>query len=142
MTVQGADADPQRGPGPAHEHVVPPALLWPWLPKAGHGDLAKHPYCKVCGQVAVVGADRALKVGTLVNVLAALAKRVRKDGRRLTEAQRRLVLQHLQREGADDPFGLTREAQFRVLEEALARYAGFEKAYLEGVLGDLAGVRV
>lgn len=126
----------------ACDHEVAPHALWPWLPKVTRGDVAKHPYCTRCGVVAVVGSDRAVKKGTLVNVLSALSRRVRRDGRRLTEAHRRLVLKRLEEAGATDRFGLTRRRQFEMLLATLHEVTGLEESYLEGAIADVGSVRV
>lgn len=108
----------------APRHRVAPAGTWPWLPTVGKGILARHPWCENCGEVQVVGADRAISRGGIANLLGRLDRRLRQNGLKFTEAQKRLVMLRLASAGADDTFGLSHEAQFRIIQCAVSEIVG------------------
>lgn len=96
----------------------------------GRRSLAPHPFCAHCGLVKAVGGASALTAGGLVNLLARVEHRLARDGYRITEAQRRLIVQWLARENLDDVFGLTRGIQLALFADVIARFTGLEPAYL------------
>lgn len=122
---------PLEGP-PAHTIVA--ARAWPWLPTLDHGHLAPHPYCGDCGGVKYVGSLRAIKFGGLVAMASALSKKIEASGRRVTEAQFRLIVKALEAEGAGDGFVMSREMQERALLRAICRYTGVDDATLRSYL--------
>jgi hypothetical protein len=117
-TCRGEDA----GKRVAHRLAEP--SKWPWLPTQGNGVLAQHPWCKDCGLVKTVGAERARDFGGLVNLLGALQRRLEEHGYRVTEAQKRLIVKKLRELEADDTFALTRVSQERALTQVVSRYLG------------------
>lgn len=126
----GASAGPDPSSGReglgAGVHVVAERAAWPWLPSDGTSMLAPHPFCVHCGQVRAVGGGRALDRGGLVNLLANLDRRLRDHDLRLTEVQRRLVMQRLLAAEADDAFGLNRVRQRAMVAHAVARVTGLQ----------------
>lgn len=86
------------------------------------GTLAAHPYCERCGLVRLVGGQRALDLGGLANLIARLELRLRERGRKVTEAQRRLIAKCLEAQDAVDAFGLSRRAQYGIVAEVVGRY--------------------
>lgn len=107
----------------AQRHRVAPRQDWPWLPVQERGTLAAHPYCERCGLVRLVGGQRALDLGGLANLIARLELRLR-EGRKVTEAQRRLIVKRLEAQDAVDGFGLSRRAQYGIVAEVVGRYTG------------------
>lgn len=126
--------DPPSDPGP--DHAVAAPEHWPWLPKLDDGTLDKHPFCLECGAVQVVGRQRGVKLGALLNRLAYLDKRLRRTGRKLTEAQRRLVVKRLEAAGADDAFAMSRAAQDELLKESVVQVTGLDAGEVDRLLGD------
>lgn len=108
----------------APRHRVAPSASWPWMPTVAKGILARHPWCEECGQIQVVGADRAISRGGIANLLGRVERRLRQDGLKFTEAQKRLVMMRLARTGADDTFGLSHEAQLRIIQCAVSDIVG------------------
>lgn len=51
----------------------------------GNGVLAKHPWCEVCGEIQVLGTERAIPRGSIANVLGRLDRRLRQNGLKFTE---------------------------------------------------------
>lgn len=132
-------AEERPGDEAAHEpqgceHQNAPPRSWPWFPTQNHGHLEKHPWCRKCGQVAAVGGERALNYGGLVNELALIERRLAQGGRRLTEAQKRLILRHLRELNATDRYALTRTAQARLFYQTIERYTGLTPAVLESYI--------
>lgn len=103
-------------------HAIAERSAWVWLPVAHQGLAARHPWCRDCGEVKHVGSARALDIGGLTNLIARFERLLGEHGRRLTEAQRRLVVNRLRELQADDTFGLSRDAQMKILADTLARY--------------------
>lgn len=129
----GEGADP--GPSPEELHTVAPVEDWPWLPTLATHSLAKHPYCEECGLVRVVGPESGLDKGALVNLIARLDRRLRDDGRKLVEAQRRLVLKEMESRGVVDGFATPLGAQIEHLTEIVADYCGWDERYVAEKLG-------
>lgn len=111
-------------------HILAEHDRWPWLPTPDHGHLARHPFCEGCGGVRYMGSLRPMKLGALVNLAARLAERLRADGRTVTEAQFRLVMQRLTREHADDTFVISRPMQEHILLASFARCTGIDDGTL------------
>lgn len=116
---------------PTPRHTLAQRGDWPWLPTLDHGTLAPHPWCVECGRVAAVGSARALDLGGLLNLLGRLTERLRREGYKLTEAQRRLIVKRLEALEADDRFGLTREAQQRMVSEVVASHVRTQPAIVQ-----------
>jgi hypothetical protein len=89
-----------------------------------NGILAKHPWCDVCGEIQVLGSERAIPLGSIVNLLGRLDRRLRQEGLKITEVQKRLVMQRIARVGGDDTFSLPYEAQFRIVQCAVSDTLG------------------
>ncbi len=134
--VGEADGDAERGEVDAGcpVHSVAHRETWPWLPTSGKGVLAPHPWCEKCGVVKVVGAPSAMPIGSVVNLLSRLDRRLREEGRRITEAQMRLILRRVQSSGVVDTFSASRDAQMAVIEGAVSDVLRFQpttvRAYL------------
>lgn len=115
-------------------HVLADHDHWPWLPTPDHGHLAQHPYCEGCGGVRYLGSLRPLKMGALVNLATRLADRVRADGRKVTEAQFRLIMKQLTTDHADDTFVVSRPMQERILVASFSRCTGLDAATVQSYL--------
>lgn len=109
---------------PPDAHRIARPDEWPWLPVAISGILARHPYCSDCGLIRAVGADRALDMGGIANLLGRFGRLLRDVGLRFTDVQRRLVVQRFKAAQGDDPFGLSRGAQLRLLSQVVAETLG------------------
>lgn len=117
---------------PIHELAAP--NLWPWLPTARTGILARHPYCTDCGRIKHVGSGRALDAGGLANLISRLARFLREIGAKLTEAQARLILKELAARELTDPFSLSQEAQQGHLVSLLSASLGRPPEVVESYL--------
>lgn len=120
-----------RSPPEEDLHRVAAVEEWPWLPSLESHTLAKHPYCEECGAVRVMGSASGLDRGGLVNLLAGLDRRLREDDRKITESQRRLIFRKLETDGVADGFAMPRRAQLQHVVEVVARYCGWDEAYIE-----------
>lgn len=116
--------------GSDHDHVLAPRDAWPWLPTQEHRHLAIHPYCAACGGVKYVGSTRALPLGGLANLAAHLRATLGRQGRKVTEAQMRLIMKRLQRAEASDTFTQGRATQERLLLQAFAAYTSLDETTL------------
>jgi hypothetical protein len=110
-------------PGDAR-HRVAHRHDWPWLPTQEHHHLALHPYCVECGAVKYVGSMKPRPMGGLVNTASRLADAIEAQGHRVTEAQMRLIVKRLQKEGAADQFLQSRGNQERILLDTFSKYTG------------------
>lgn len=115
-------------------HTLAPASAWPWLPTVEHGHLAQHPYCENCGSVKYVGSSRPLRKGGIVNLASRLAERLAEEGRKVSEAQFRLIVRRLVALRADDGFLYSRQAQDRLVADAFATYTGLDRDVLASYL--------
>lgn len=90
------------------------------------GTLARHPYCKHCGAVALLGKERGLGVGHYVNALSMLAanlERMRPRGVRMTRAQRGMIVREILSDPMfADPFGVSRAAQMAFFVSTVRRF--------------------
>lgn len=129
-----ADEAEQRSELGGYEHAIAHPSKWPWLERGDGKGLDRHPYDPGSGLVKYVGADRALKPGAIVNLLARLRERVDRDGRKIADVQQRLILKRLHARRADDPFGLKLHTQLRMIEETVREITGFDRAYLRDKL--------
>lgn len=84
-----------------------------------------------CGKVAALGSRRALDLGGLLNLLARLVNALARDGRRVTDVQRRLIVRRLRATEADDRFGLTWEAQVKLITDVVAAAANVRPEIVE-----------
>lgn len=96
--------------------------------------LAPHPYCDGCGLVRYVGSRRAMDLGGLANLLARLEIHLRRNGRKVTEAQRRLITRELATYSIDDTFALSRAGQLQIVAEVAARRLGLPTEVLASYL--------
>jgi len=67
-----------------------------WLP-SDNGILKLHPYCRICGVVKNVSADKGKKLGYFVNILSALKRDLEKRGYKISQTQIRLILNELKK---------------------------------------------
>lgn len=127
-----ADDEAHRGQdGPQDEaRSLTPPQDWPWLERGDGNGVDKHPVDEDTGLVMYVGEDRALDYGTVVNLVNRFADALDKDGRTFPEAQKRLLLRRVRDEGGDDSFGLSLEAQLRIILTTLTDF-GYDQAYAE-----------
>lgn len=107
-----------------HEHTLASPDEWPWLPARPGGPIFQHPYCKECGLVKAIGSHRPMKDGDLVNIVAALSDRFTATGRKVSQAQRRLIHRELETAEAGDAFAYTKEGQIALLVGIYSRYTG------------------
>lgn len=112
----------------ARRHRIAPSTTWPWMPMVGNGVLAKHPWCDICGEIQVLGSERAVPLGSLANVIGRLDRRLRHDGLKITEVQKRLLMQRIAQVGGADTFSLPYEAQFRIVQCAVSDLLGLSPA--------------
>jgi hypothetical protein len=118
-------------------HRVAPPHAWPWLPAqgGGSGTLAKHPYCEGCGVVRYIGSQRALNLGGLANLLARVEILLKqRTGRKVTEAQRRMIVLRLAALRADDAWAFSREGQRRLVAKVIGKQIGLEADVVESYL--------
>lgn len=106
----------------SRRHNIAPRDTWAWLPTQDRGFLMPHPWCADCGEVAALGTSRGLDFGGLVNLLGRLARRLKEHGHRLTEAQQRLIVRDIKKSDLDDRFGLSRDAQLKILSEIAGKH--------------------
>lgn len=134
-----ADEAPRAGPAaPApgadrkagSSHVLAERRAWPWLPTLEHQHLAPHPYCEGCGGVKYVGSLRALPMGRLTELASRLRWVLTANGRKVSDAQLRLIVRRLEESGAYDGFVQSWPTQERLLLEAFAAYTGMDIATL------------
>ena len=126
-------APAQREP-PAARHKMAPRTAWPWLPTLEHQHLAAHPYCAQCGGVKYTGSMRAAPLGGLVNQASRLRDLLRAQGRKVTEAQFRLIVKRLEALEADDTFLHSRRTQERLLLESFSTYTRIDPETLASYL--------
>lgn len=107
-----------------HEHVLADPSSWPWF-RVGEGDrVARHPWCRECGLVKGVSGGKPYDMGGLANLLALLVEELEHDGRRVIQAQRRLVTKRLAALEAGDPFAWSRSDQIALLVGLVAAVTG------------------
>lgn len=112
------------GSQPRHEHVLADPASWPWF-RVGAGDrVARHPWCRDCGLVKGVSGGKPYDMGGLANLLALLVEELEHDGRRVVQAQRRLVTKRLAALDAGDPFAWSRSDQIALLVGLVAAVTG------------------
>lgn len=127
-----------RAPWPEPQrHAVADRDTWPWLPTQEHTHLAPHPFCKDCGGVKYVGSTRALPMGGLTNLASRLARDLGAQGRKVTEAQIRLIMKRLHEAGASDGFVHSRATQERLLLETFRSYTGLDEGVLVSFLRNM-----
>lgn len=118
----------------AHEHALAARDAWPWLPTREHRHLAVHPYCASCGGVKYVGSLGALPLGGLINLAAALRTKLQAQGRKVSEAQMRLIFRRLREAQASDRFTHSRATQEALLLDAFSHFTRLEPAVLASYL--------
>lgn len=128
-----ADLDAMAEPSAVQHHVAA-VNAWPWLPTQRSGILIRHPYCTDCGLVKFVGASRGMDLGGITNLLGRLGRFLRRNAGRLTEAHQRLIVQGVRDRGLDDPFSLSREAQYGHLARLLSEILGHPPEVIESYL--------
>lgn len=120
-----------------HAHETPHPEDWPYLERGDEKGLDKHPYCEDCGLVKHVGPDRPLPGGGLVNLVARVRDRLEREGRTVTDAQKRLVMQRLRDGNVDDDWGLDRATQLAQFEEVVSEVTGVEPSFVHGIMHDI-----
>lgn len=110
-----------------HVHRIAAPSTWPWLPTRKGGPMVQHPFCEVCGLIKAIGSERPLKQGGIVNLVAALSERFTATGRKVTEAQRRLINKKLTALQVEDTFAYTRASQLAVFVQVFGDYTGVPK---------------
>lgn len=65
-----------------------------------------------------------MDMGGLSNLVSGLQHIVSHDQKKITEAQKRLILRTCQREGLDDTYGFDRAAQLAHFSQIVAQYTG------------------
>lgn len=127
--------------GAEHIHAIADASHWPWLKTGPGGAVLKHPYCDHCGQIMAIGSDRPYDRGGLTNLIARLSDHMDRDGRRIIEAQRRLIHRKLNELQAGDPFAWTLAAQVHIVCEVVGHYTGSTHGTVLSYVRDLIGHR-
>lgn len=137
---EGGGYEPEdRGSGliGRHAHETPHPQDWPYLERGDEKGIDKHPYCEDCGLVKHVGPDRPLPGGGLVNLVARVRDRLEREGRTVTDAQKRLVMQRLRDGNVDDDWGLDRATQLEQFEEVVSEVTGVEPSFVHGIMHDI-----
>ena len=116
------------------EHQVAHRQTWPWLPTSGSGILAPHPFCEDCGLIKIVGTNRGLDMGGLMNLISKLYRRLRDAGVHATEAQKRVVVKNLEAAKAHDDFGLSRRHQNHLVSRIVGECLGVRPSVVESYL--------
>ena len=129
---------PFEDPAPKAErkprHNVVPAHEWAWLPNEFDGTLQKHAFCADCGQVRPSRRGRVMDMGGIANLLGRFYRALSRQGRHVTEAERRLVTRRIEAFEADDDFALSQDHQMTLLSSLVAAQLGMTAPSVESYL--------
>ena len=123
-----------------HIHAIADAATWPWLKTGPGGAVLRHPYCDRCGQIMAIGSDRPYDRGGLANLVARVSERMDHDGRRIIEAQRRLIHRRLDQLQAGDPFSWTLAGQVHLVCDVIGNHTGTTHGTVLSYVQDIIGV--
>jgi len=106
-----------------------------WLPvNTEPADTARHPYCRHCGVVRNLSADRAVGIGYFINALSSMKKLTRKE-KLITDAQVRLISKELMGlEDFEDVYWVRGSSQEDLFIKTVKKYCNLSEAYIKSFL--------